>query len=76
MEEKMNYPDLEEKTILLSDIRIDSYTVTIECITGVISIADFNALKQKLNFEVLYLLETNGIAVAGKERLINTTLKS
>ena len=33
-------------------------------------------LKQKLNFEVLYLLETNGIAVAGKERLINTTLKS
>jgi len=75
MDEKLDYPELEAKTILLSEIRIDSYTVTIECITGVISIADFNALKQKLNFEVLQLMETNGISVAGKERLINTTLR-
>ena len=75
MDEKLDYTELEAKTILLSDIRIDAYIITIECITGVISIADFNALKQKLNFQVLYLLETNGIAVAGKERMINTTLR-
>jgi len=75
LEEKLSYPELEETTILLSDIRIDSYTVTIECITGMISIADFNALKQKLNFQVLDMLETNGIAVAGKDRMINTSLR-
>ena len=73
MEEKLNHPELEEKTILLNEIRIDSYTVLVECITGVISIADFNALKQKLNFQVLQLLESNGIAVAGKERMINAS---
>ena len=73
MEEKLNYPELEEKTILLNEIRIDSYTVMVECITGVISIADFNALKQKLNFQVLQLLESNGIAVAGKDRMINAS---
>lgn len=75
MEEKLVYPELEEKTILLSEIRIDSYTVMVECITDVISIAEFNAFKQKINFQVLHLLETNGIAVAGKERLINTSLR-
>lgn len=73
MDEKMNYPELEGKTILLSDIQIDAYIITIECVTGIMSIESFNALKQKLNFQVLHLLETNGIAVAGKERLINTT---
>jgi hypothetical protein len=75
MDEKMNYPELESKTILLSDIQIDAYLITIECITGVMSIANFNELKQKLNFQVLHLLETNGIAVAGKDRMLNTTLK-
>jgi len=73
LEEKMVYPELEEKTILLSEIRIDSYTVTVECITAVINIADFNSLKQKINFQVLQLLEANGIAVAGKERMINAS---
>jgi MscS family membrane protein len=70
MDEKFDYPELETKTILLSEIRMDAYVITIECITGVIGITDLNLIKQKMNLEVLDLLEKNGIAVAGKDRMI------
>jgi MscS family membrane protein len=70
MDEKFDYPELETKTILLSEIRMDAYVITIECITGVIGIADLNIIKQKMNLQVLDLLEKNGIAVAGKDRMI------
>ena len=75
MGEKLDYPELAAKTILLSEIRIDAYIITIECITGVINVSDLNMLKQNINLHVLELLEKNGIAVAGKERMINTSLK-
>ena len=75
MDEKLVYPALETKTILLSEIRIDTYIVTVECITGVISVSDLNVLKQNINLQVLELLEQNGIAVAGKERMFNASLK-
>ncbi len=68
MESTLSYPGLEEKTILLSDIRMDAYVVSIEYYTGMITIAAFNALKQKVNFDVLQLLESHGIAVAGKDK--------
>jgi MscS family membrane protein len=74
MEVKLDYPELQTKNILLSDIRIDAYIVTIECITGVINMTDLNLLKQKLNFQVLDLLGKNGIAVAGRDRMINGSL--
>jgi hypothetical protein len=74
MEVKLDYPELQIKNILLSDIRIDAYIVTIECITGVINMTDLNLLKQKLNFQVLDLLGKNGIAVAGRDRMINGSL--
>jgi MscS family membrane protein len=72
MDEIFIYPELESKTILLSEIRIDAYIITIECITGVISMSDLNILKQKMNLQVLELLEKNGVAVAGKERVIHS----
>lgn len=75
MDEKLVYPELATKTILLSEIRIDAYIVTVECITGVISISDLNLLKQNINLQVLELLEKNGIAVAGKEKMINKSLQ-
>ena len=72
MDEIFIYPELESKTILLSEIRIDAYIINIECITGVISMSDLNILKQKMNLQVLELLEKNGVAVAGKERVIHS----
>jgi MscS family membrane protein len=75
MDEKLDYPELAAKTILLSEIRIDAYVITIECITGVIGISALNLLKQNINLRVLELLEKNGVAVAGKERMINTPLQ-
>lgn len=73
--EKLDYPELAAKTILLSEIRIDAYIITIECITGVINVSDLNVLKQNINLLVLELLEKNAVAVAGKERIINAFLK-
>lgn len=68
MELKLSYPELEEKTILLTDIRMDAYIVTVEYFTGMITLDAFNVLKQKVHFDVLHILETHGIAVAGKGR--------
>jgi hypothetical protein len=59
---------------LLSEIRIDAYIITIECITGVISMSELNLIKQKMNLQVLELLEKNGVAVSGKDRVINSFL--
>jgi len=75
MDEKLVYPELATKTILLSEIRIDAYIITIECISGVINTTDLNLLRQNVNVQVLELLEKNGIAVAGKERMINNFLQ-
>jgi hypothetical protein len=75
MDEKFDYPELETKTILLSEIRMDAYVITIECITGVIGMPDLNLIKQKMNLQVLDLLEKNGIAVAGKDRMIHPSLR-
>ena len=72
MELRLSYPELEEKTILLSDIRIDAYVVSIEYFTGMVTIGAFNALKQKINFDVLHLLEAHGIGVAGKDKMMGT----
>jgi MscS family membrane protein len=74
MDEIFIYPELETKTILLSEIRIDAYIITIECITGVISMSELNLIKQKMNLQVLELLEKNGVAVSGKDRVINSFL--
>ncbi len=71
MDEKFDYPELETKTILLTEIRMDAYIITIECITGVIGMPDLNLIKQKMNLQVLDLLEKNGIAVAGKDRMVH-----
>lgn len=68
MDEKLTYPELEEKTILLSDIRIDAYIVSIQYFTRMINIEAFNALKQQINFDILQLLEAQGIGIAGKEK--------
>ena len=75
MDEKLVYPELATKTILLSEIRIDAYIITIECISGVINTTDLNLLRQNVNVHVWELLEKNGIAVAGKERMINNFLQ-
>ena len=63
-------PRIQDASVLLSDIRIDSYVVTVEYFTEPISIGEFNDVKQAVNLSVMDLIETNGISVAGKNRTL------
>lgn len=59
----------EENIVLLSEIRPDSYVISIEYFTGMISFADFNDLKQDINLAILEILEKSGIGMAGKNKI-------
>ena len=59
-----------EKSVLLSDLRMDAYLITVEYFTENISIAAFNEIKQTIHLQVLALLEENKIEIAGKNKLI------
>jgi hypothetical protein len=50
----------------LSDVKLESFLVTIEYYTDAVSISDYNMVKQKLNMKVLALLEKLEIKIAGK----------
>jgi MscS family membrane protein len=65
--------ELQEKTVLLQDIKSDAYQVYLEYFTDHISIDAFNQLKQTINFSVLSLLEERGIGLAGKDRIYGFT---
>ena len=67
---RLSAPRIKDATVSLSDIKIDSYVVTVEYFTEAIAIAEFIEIKQAVNLSVLDLMETNGIAVAGKNKPI------
>lgn len=62
----------EDNAVLLSEIRPDSYVISIEYFTGMITISDFNEMKQEINLAVLQILENRGIGMAGKNKIIGT----
>ncbi len=60
--------EVVDKSVYLSDIKIDAYVVIVEFFSDVITIAEFNILKQTINFKILELMETAGVAIAGKDK--------
>ena len=61
---------VSEKTILLNDLKIDAYQVSIEYFTEPGPISSFNATKQLIHLNVLALLEELGIEIAGKNKVV------
>jgi MscS family membrane protein len=57
--------EVEASTVLLSDISATAFIITIEYFTGPITAAEFNKIKEALNFEVLKMLETLHVELAG-----------
>lgn len=55
-----------EKSILLSDVKLEAFLVTVEYYTEPISIAEFNQVKQHINLKALAILEKLQIKIAGK----------
>lgn len=61
--------EIQEKAVLLQDIRSDAFVVYAEFYTANMSIEAFNQLKQEIHFSVLSLLEEKGIGLAGMDRI-------
>jgi MscS family membrane protein len=58
-------PEVETHTVLLNDITSQGYQVLVEYYTGPITMAEFNSIKEEVNFSVLRLLEETGIQLSG-----------
>lgn len=64
-------PGIQNSSVLLNDIATNSFVVNVEYYTGPVAIAEFNALKQKVNLQVIQLVESLKIELAG----LNTEIK-
>ncbi|MFN4314669.1 MAG: mechanosensitive ion channel family protein [Chitinophagaceae bacterium] len=58
-------PEIESQTVLLNDITAQGYQVLVDYFTGPITMAEFNSIKEEVNFAVLRLLEETGIQLSG-----------
>jgi MscS family membrane protein len=61
----LSHPLVQSKTVLFTDISTTAFIVSCEYYTGVININEFNDLKQKVNLEVLSMLNNLGVPLAG-----------
>lgn len=69
-EQKLKEMKTDDITVTMSDIQHDSYIITIEYFTQVLSIADFTRKKQEINLSILEMLDAAGLKLAGKERFV------
>lgn len=57
--------EIETSTVLLNDIIHNAFQVTVDYFTGPITLQEFNAIKEEINFSVLKLMEELKIEIAG-----------
>lgn len=65
--------DVENSTVLLSDITHSGFLVSVDYFTGPVTQNEFNKAKEEINFAVLHLIERLKIEIAGKSTDINVT---
>jgi MscS family membrane protein len=65
MQELLELPMINQKTVVLSDISPEALLVQCEYYTDPIAISDFNNLKQQINLKVIQLLEELEIDISG-----------
>ena len=70
LEREMTMDVISEKSILLSDLKIDAYQITIEYFTEPLPMSAFNDIKQSIHLKVLKLLEELQIEIAGKNKTL------
>jgi len=58
---------IENYTVYLSDINKNAFFVPVEFFTAPVPIAEFNAVRQEVNREIINLMRTLGIRLATKE---------
>jgi len=62
---KLVHPQIEESSVFLSEIRSNSFLVSIDFFTAPIAMKEFQKLKQQKNLEILKLMEEMKIELAG-----------
>lgn len=66
--------EIETSTVLLSDITTSAFIVVVDYFTGPITSAEFNEIKEQVNFEILKLIEDLNVELAGSStdvRIVN-----
>jgi MscS family membrane protein len=72
---KLNHLQIEESTVFLTDIKTNSFLITIDFFTAPIAFTDFQRLKQQKNLEILKLMEELKIELAGASNEIKISGK-
>ena len=62
---KLVHPQIEDSTVFLSDIRSNSFLISVDFFTAPIAVKEFQKLKQQKNFEILKVMEEMKIELAG-----------
>jgi len=62
---KLAHPQIEESSVFLTDIRSNSFLISVDFFTAPIAIKEFQKLKQQKNLEILKIMEEMNIDLAG-----------
>lgn len=68
--------EIENSTVLLSDITSSAFVILVDYFTGPVTAAEFNKVKEQVNFETLRLMETLGVEIAGSSTDVRITEQS
>ncbi len=61
----MKHKEIETFTVLLNDITSSAYLVLVDFFAGPVTMAEFNEVKEQVNFSILRLMESLGLEIAG-----------
>ena len=64
---------IESPTVYLSDIAATAFLMNVDYFTPPITVAEFNLLKQNVNLEILSLMDTMNISLAGASMDVSIT---
>ena len=73
---KLSQFKTENVSVFMGDIRPDAYVITIEYFTEMSTIAEFNAMKQQINLMILDDMESRGLGMAGKDKILSGRIYS
>ena len=64
---------VEDSTVFLNDISSQAFLITVDYFTLPVAQDEFNALKQRINLEVLRLTEKMELSMAGASTMVTVT---
>jgi MscS family membrane protein len=72
---RLAHPHIEDSSVFLTEIRSNSFLISVDFFTAPISVPEFNKLKQQKSLEILKTMEEMKIEMAGANREIRISGK-